>query len=63
MIRQSPLKMNATYTKRSSAREQTGEVKIKTHKRETKHSTKVLELLKAGLKRPEDKSKNKTRRL
>jgi len=62
MIRQSPLKMNATYTKRSSAREQ-GEVSIKTHKRQTKHSTKVLELLKAGLKRPEDKSKNKTRRL
>lgn len=60
MTRQSPLKLNSTYTHR---KEKQLHAKQKVHKKQTgKCNVKVLDLLKAGLKHREDKSKSKSRR-
>ena len=69
MIRQSPLKLTSNYTKGCSARDRTQKLQPappqpkhkNTMKKEGKNNTKVLELLKAGL-RKEEKSKSKPRR-
>ena len=64
MIRQSPLKLTSTTTKRCSARDQPHTHKpTKNVKKDPKNHPKVLELLKAGLRKPEDKSRSKPRRL
>ena len=59
MIRQSPHKLNSTYTHRKEKEKQ---LKEKASKKDGKSNVKVLDLLKIGLKRGDDKSKNKSRR-
>jgi hypothetical protein len=56
-VRQSPLKLNSTYTQRRLAKELPTKQK---EKKKEKPNQKVLDLLKMGLK---DKSKSKSRRL
>jgi len=64
MLRQSPLKLNSTNTHRKVLKEVNGKAaKDRMVKKEVvKCNTKVLELLKVGLRRVEDKSKSKSRR-
>jgi hypothetical protein len=64
MLRQSPLKLNSTNTHRKVLKEVNAKpVKDKVTKKDvTKCNTKVLELLKVGLRRVDDKSKSKSRR-
>ena len=63
MMRQSPLKLNSTYTHRKQKEVHSKQVKDRVHKKEGgKCNVKVLDLLKAGLKQREDKSKSKSRR-
>ena len=72
MIRQSPLKLNSTYTHRKDKEAlsrqlkekepQSKPVKEKPAKKDTvKYNVKVLDLLKAGLKQREDKDKSKSK--
>ena len=60
MVRQSPLKLNSTYTHRKDKEAAKG--KPRGGKKEDKCNIKVLDLLKVGLRRVEDKSKSKSRR-
>jgi hypothetical protein len=63
MMRQSPLKLNNTYTHRKDKEALSKHLKEKAPKKEAKKcNVKVLDLLKAGLKNREEKSKNKSRR-
>jgi hypothetical protein len=61
IIRQSPLKLNSTYTHRKEREAVSKQLREKPKKDPVKCNVKVLDLLKAGLKR-EDKSKSKSRR-
>ena len=63
MIRQSPIKLTSTFTHRKDKEGLARTMKEKPGKKDTgKGNVKVLNLLKAGLKRTEDKSKSKSRR-
>jgi hypothetical protein len=63
MARQSPQKLNSTYTHRKMAKELATAKPVKKEK-EVKTGAKMLEILKMGLrKHPDDKGKSKSRRI